>query len=63
MLIDFEKAFDSVAWKFLYNLLDFFGFGKDFIHWIRIFNTDFHASVIQAGIKSDFLNRKRLQTG
>ena len=51
MLIDFEKAFDSVSWKFLYNLLDFFGFGKDFIRWIRMLNTNFHASVIQAGFK------------
>ena len=59
MLIDFVKAFDSVSWKFLYNVLDFFGFGKDFIHWIRIFNTDFHASVIQAGIKSEFFKIER----
>ena len=59
MLIDFEKAFDSVSWKFLYNLLDFFGFGKDFIRWIRILNTDFHASVIQAGVKSNFFKIER----
>ena len=27
MLIDFEKAFDSIAWKFIYQTLDFFNFG------------------------------------
>ena len=59
MLIDFEKAFDSVSWKFMYNTLQFYGFGKDFIRWIEILNTDIHASVIQAGVKSEFFPIKR----
>ena len=59
MLIDFEKAFDSVSWKFLYNILDFFMFCKNFIHWIKILNTDIHASVIQAGVKLDFIKIER----
>ena len=37
----------------------FFGFGKDFICWIKILNTDIHASVIQAGVKSDFRKIER----
>ena len=35
MLIDFEKAFDSISWKFLYNVLEFLGFGHNFIKWIK----------------------------
>ena len=37
MLIDFEKAFDSVSWSFV---LDFFGFDNDFINWIKLFNNN-----------------------
>ena len=49
MLIDFEKAFDSISWKFLYKVLSFFGYNKDFIKWIQLFNTDIHAYVLQCG--------------
>ena len=37
MLIDFEKAFDSVSWKFLYKALEFYGFSDNFIQWIKTF--------------------------
>ena len=37
MLIDFEKAFDSVSWNFLYKVLENFGFNKNFINWIKLF--------------------------
>ena len=50
MLIDFKKAFDSISWKFLYNVLEFLGFGQNFIKWIKLFNTNIQASAIQCGI-------------
>ena len=28
VLIDFEKAFDSISWSFIYKVLEYFGFGK-----------------------------------
>ena len=43
VLIDFEKAFDSISWSFIYKVLHFFGFGKNIISWIKILNTNFKA--------------------
>ena len=35
--LDFEKAFDSLNWNFLFLALEKYGFGKSFIQWIKIF--------------------------
>ena len=59
MLIDFEKAFDSISWKFLYQVLKNFGFGPDFIRWIELFNSNIKATVLQAGFLSEFINIER----
>ena len=59
MLIDFEKAFDSISWKFLYNVLDYLGFTEGYIKWIKLLNKGIPASVVQAGCKSEFLNIER----
>ena len=47
--IDFAKAFDSLSWKFLYKVMDLFGFNEDLISWIKLFNTDIQAFVLQCG--------------
>ena len=52
MLIDFEKALDSLSWKFLYKTLDHFGYSESFIKWIQLFNTDISAYVVQCGFLS-----------
>ena len=54
MLIDFEKAFDSISWKFMYNVLEYLGFTPNFINWIKLLNNNIQATVIQAGCKSEF---------
>ena len=38
MLIDFEKAFDSISWRFLYKALKFFNFGEYICNWVKILN-------------------------
>ena len=47
ILIDFEKAFNSVSWNFLYRTLNLFNFQESFIRWIHTFNTNVKAYVIQ----------------
>ena len=54
LLIDFEKAFDSVSWSFLYKVLELFGFGNSVIPWIKLFNCNARLSVNQSGNLSSF---------
>ena len=54
MLIDFEKAFDSISWKFMYDIWELLGFSESFIYWIKLMDTDVIASILQAGVTSDF---------
>ena len=35
IFIDFEKAFDSVEWEFLFYCLKSFNFGPNFTHWVQ----------------------------
>ena len=53
MLIDFEKAFDSISWKFLYKTLQMFGFSEAFIRWVKLFNTNIKAYIFQCGFLSE----------
>ena len=50
--LDAEKAFDRVNWKFLFNTLQRFSFGKSFINWIKILYTSPSATVITNGLIS-----------
>ena len=59
MLIDFEKAFDSISWKFMYNVLNFLGFPSDYVLWIKLLNANFTASIVQAGVKSETVSIER----
>ena len=39
VLIDFQKAFDTVEWKFLFRSLKSYNFGPTFRSWIKILYT------------------------
>ena len=40
VLIDFQKAFDTVEWDFLFNTLKAYKFGPNFISWIKLLYTE-----------------------
>lgn len=43
--IDQEKAFDRVSHDYLFKLLEKFGFGHNFLRWIRIFYNQIYSAV------------------
>ena len=49
LLIDFEKAFDSVSFKMIDATLEMFGFGKYYRDWITILLKDFEACINNSG--------------
>jgi hypothetical protein len=50
--IDFEKAFDSIDWSFMENVLREVGFKEDMCRWISAFYNNIKASVIVNGCMS-----------
>ena len=56
LLIDFEKAFDSVAWPFIKKVLDFFRFGYSIKRWIETFYRNIKSCVIVNGEVSQWFN-------
>ena len=54
LIIDFEKAFDSISWKFIEKVLNFLNFGESIKKWLKVFYNDISASVVQCGYLSEF---------
>lgn len=59
LLVDFEKAFDSVSWSFINNVLDYFNFGPDFKQWINILYKNTKSCVQINGHISQWFNLQR----
>jgi hypothetical protein len=49
LLIDFEKAFDSISWDFLQHALKEFGFGEGFRRWVKIIYSNISSHVQNNG--------------
>ena len=59
VFLDFTKAFDSVEWNFLFEVLKRFGFGETFVQWIRVLYKDPSAVVKNNGHLSSQINISR----
>ena len=56
---DFEKAFDSVEWDFLFKCLEAFNFGSDFLRWIKTFYTHVQSCIINNVTASNYFPLER----
>lgn len=59
LLIDFEKAFDTIQWRHLMNSLKYFNFGESFIHWIQVIYSNIESTIINNGHTSQFFSISR----
>ena len=59
LFIDFEKAFDTLEWKFLEKTLSFYNFGDSLITWIKLLYTDISSSIQNNGWSSEFFQLNR----
>ncbi len=64
IMIDFEKAFDSVEWSFIQKCLDFYQFGPSVKQWISTFYNNIQSSALMNGFSSVFFSYyERMSTG
>ena len=59
LFIDFEKAFDTIEWSFLQNVLKNFNFGPVIRHWVSTLYGDVESAVIDGGYMSNFFKISR----
>ena len=59
LTIDFEKAFDSIRWKFIWKTLKNFNFGDRFISYVSTLYNQISTTVINNGHISNWFTPKR----
>jgi hypothetical protein len=59
LLIDFEKAFDSVSWGYITECLQAYNFGPKLINWYHTLYYNAESCVINNGHFSDFFHLRR----
>ena len=59
LFIDFEKAFDSLEWEYLFKAFDTFQFGSDFKTWVKTLYTNISSCIINNGFASVPFTLKR----
>ena len=59
LLLDFEKAFDTLEWSFIDKVLCFLGFGSTFCDWVKALYSGAQSCIISNGHCSNFFDVKR----
>ena len=59
LTIDFEKAFDSIRWDFLYKCLKLYNFGTNFIYFTKTLYNETTKAVINKGNISKWFKAER----
>ena len=59
LVLDFEKAFDTIEWPFIRKTLRYFGFGDGVINWMNIFYGNVESCVLKNGWASNFFEIQR----
>ena len=59
LFIDFEKAFDSLEWNFLFKSLEIFGFAPSLIRLVKTFYSDISSCKINNGICTEYYSINR----
>ena len=54
VMVDFEKAFDTVSWDFLHKTLEFFNFGPTFKKYIKLLYASPECCVTNNGFHTEF---------
>jgi len=53
---DFDKAFDSLSWTFLFKALNSFNFGKSFISWVSALYSNISNCVLNSGFSTQMFD-------
>ena len=59
LFLDFEKAFDSLEWGYLLEVLNAMNFGPNVCNWIHTFYHNITSCVVNNGYASDFFSLQR----
>ena len=51
--VDFEKAYDSLSWEYLLEIMSIMGFGSKWCGWIKELLTTTRASILVNGFLTD----------
>ena len=57
--MDFEKAFDSVSHRYLFQILKLFGFGDSFCSWVKLLYKGISSCVMNGGHSTGYFEIER----